>query len=586
MNSAQLLQHFDRISDVPDAIPRLRRFILDLAVRGKLLEQDPRDEPASELLKEIEAEKVRLVKAGKIRKQEPTPQVAIEDQPFELPSNWQWVRFGSIADFSAGRTPSRHDFSFWNTGDYPWVSIADMRDGGVVAATKETVSAKAKNQVFRSEPAPVGTVIMSFKLTIGKISRLGIPAFHNEAIISIHPYFQTMDDYLFKVLPQFSLQGNTKDAIKGATLNRDSITNIFLPLPPLGEQHRIVAKVEELMALCDRLEAAQAERESRRDRLVASSLNRLNNGADPDAFREHARFHFNHLPRLTTRSEHIQQLRQTILNLAVRGKLVPQDPHDEPASELLKRIQVEKTKLVKEGKRKKDVDLDQVDDTQTPFTLPPSWVWARFPELGIFGRGKSKHRPRNDRTLFDGGTHLLIQTGDVARSKGVIETHASKYNDSGLAQSMKWPKGTLCITIAANIADSGILSFDACFPDSVVGFIPASEFPSAKYFEYFIRTAKADLLAFAPATAQKNINLEILNAVLIPLPPLAEQQRIVAKVDELMTLCDRLEAQLTTTQTESRRLLEAVLHEALTEADHQELAATSCRSNIQETESR
>ena len=128
---------------------------------------------------------------------------------------------------------------------------------------------------------------------------------------------------------------------------------------------------------------------------------------------------------------------------------------------------------------------------------------------------------------------------------------------------MKWPKGTLCITIAANIADSGILSFDACFPDSVVGFIPASEFPSAKYFEYFLRTAKADLLAFASATAQKNINLEILNAVLIPLPPLAEQHRIVAKVDELMVICDRLEAQLTAAQTESRRLFEAVLHDAL-----------------------
>src|SRR5207248_11617213 len=118
----------------------------------------------------------------------------------------------------------------------------------------------------------------------------------------------------------------------------------------------------------------------------------------------------------------------------------------------------------------------------------------------------------------------------VARSNGVIKTYTSKYNDRGLAQSKKWPAGTLCITIAANIADSGILDFDACFPDSVVGFIPAEEFPNARYFEYFLRTAKADLLDFAPATAQKNINLEILNAVVIPLPPLAELNRIVAKL--------------------------------------------------------
>jgi type I restriction enzyme S subunit len=218
---------------------------------------------------------------------------------------------------------------------------------------------------------------------------------------------------------------------------------------------------------------------------------------------------------------------------------------------------------VKEGKAKRQEPLPEPNSDQAPFDLPVGWTWARFPELGTFGRGKSKHRPRNDPALFDGGTHLLIQTGDVARSQGVIETYTNKYNDFGLSQSFKWPKGTLCITIAANIADSGILSFDACFPDSVVGFIPASMFENARYFEYFVRTAKANLLEFAPATAQKNINLEILNSVLIPLPPLAEQRRIVAKVDELMALCAQLEAQLADTEAYSHRLLEAVLHDSL-----------------------
>ena len=309
---------------------------------------------------------------------------------------------------------------------------------------------------------------------------------------------------------------------------------------------------------------------------MAASLHRLNSPADTaetdapdlparqiDAFRDNACFVFNHLPRLTTRPVHIRQLRQTILNLALRGKLVPQDPDDEPASELLKQIQVEKVKLIKDGKLKRDDHLPPINEVEAPFDLPKGWAWARSPELGNFGRGKSKHRPRNDPVLFEGGTHLFVQTGDVARSKGIIETFTGKYNEVGLTQSAKWPKGTLCITIAANIADSGILSFDACFPDSVVGFIPASMFPNARYFEYFIRTAKADLLEFAPATAQKNINLEIWNTVLIPLPPLAEQHRIVARVDELMALCDQLEAQLTTTEADSRRLLEAVLHEAL-----------------------
>jgi hypothetical protein len=141
--------------------------------------------------------------------------------------------------------------TFWNNGVHPWVSIADMRDGQVLGATKETVSDKARERVFGSEPEPAGTIIMSFKLTIGKIARLGIPAFHNEAIISIRPLLPDLDAYLFKILPQCAERGDTKGAIKGATLNRESIANILLPLPPLAEQHRIVAKVDELMALCD-----------------------------------------------------------------------------------------------------------------------------------------------------------------------------------------------------------------------------------------------------------------------------------------------------------------------------------------------
>ena len=157
----------------------------------------------------------------------------------------------------------------------------------------------------------------------------------------------------------------------------------------------------------------------------------------------------------------------------------------------------------------------------------------------------------------------MVQTGDVARSSGEILTFTAKYNDIGLSQSRLWPKGTLCITIAANIADTGILGFPACFPDSVVGFVPVQDFENARYFDYFMKTAKADLLEFAPATAQKNINLDILTQVLIPLPPLAEQRRIVAKVDELMALCDQLGSSLTDNEQTRSRLLESVLHNAL-----------------------
>ena len=347
-------------------------------------------------------------------------------------------------------------------------------------------------------------------------------------------------------------------------INKNQLTGFVIPLPPLAEQHRIVAKVDELMALCDQLEAARTKREETRDRLAAASLIRLNDpDPDPVVFRNQAAFALENLAPLTTRIDQIKALRQTILNLAVHGKLVRQNPSDEPASELLKRVAADRVTLEKNGSLKKPEPLPAVDAADTPFDLPSRWAWARFPEIGTFGRGKSKHRPRNDPLLYNGGKYPFIQTGDVARAGGSIKTYSNLYNDVGLAQSAMWPTGTLCITIAANIADSGILEFDACFPDSVVGLIAHNSFEGARFFEYFIRTAKADLHEFAPSTAQKNINLGILTEVLIPLPPLAEQHRIVAKIDELMGLCDQMEVNLATGEGTRRRLLDALLHEVL-----------------------
>ena len=237
-------------------------------------------------------------------------------------------------------------------------------------------------------------------------------------------------------------------------INDSDFAILPFPLPPRAEQHRIVAKVDELMGLCDRLEAARTEREATRDRLAAASLIRLNDpDPDPVVFRKHAAFALENLTPLTTRRDQIKAMRQTILNLAVRGKLVAQDPNEEPASELLKRIAADRGTLEKHGSLKNSKPLPPVDTTDAPFDLPSGWAWARFPEVGTFGRGKSKHRPRNDPILYNGGKYPFIQTGDVARSGGSIETYSNLYNDAGLTQSAIWPTGTLCITIAANIAE-------------------------------------------------------------------------------------------------------------------------------------
>jgi type I restriction enzyme S subunit len=571
MNAERLLAHYEQIADAPDAIARLRRFVLDLAVRGKLMPQDANDEPASELLKRIAKEKARLVKAGKIRKPKAIP--PLPETPFPIPSNWRWSQLAEIGILS----PRNEALDTLETSFVPMSLIA--AEYGVLNQYEIRLWGEIKKGYTHFAEGDVGLAKITpcfenGKSTVFRNLTGGIGAGTTELHV-VRSLFVDQDYILlFLKSPHFIETGIPK--MTGTAGQKRVPTEYFahspFPLPPLAEQHRIVAKVDALMALCDRLEAARTNREAVRDRLAAASLARLH-APDPETFHADARFVLDALSALTTRPDQIKALRQTILNLAVRGKLVPQEPNEEPASELLKRIAADKARLVKEGKTKRQNPLPKVDLDQSPFDLPVGWAWGRFPEIGIFGRGKSKHRPRNDPALFDGGEHLMIQTGDVARSQGVIETYTSKYNDFGLSQSFKWPKGTLCITIAANIADSGILSFDACFPDSVVGFIPASMFENARYFEYFVRTVKANLLEFAPATAQKNINLEILTQVLIPLPPLAEQHRIVAKVDELMTLCDRLEAGLATADNTCRRLLDALFAEALSPVDDRELEA-------------
>ena len=276
MNAAHLLALYDRVVDTPDAVRRLRRFVLDLAVRGRLVEQDPADEPASELLKRIEKGKGQPARFDRARRSKPLPLVDPRKVPFELPTAWQWVYFGNIVEFAAGRTPARKELEYWDPGEFPWVSIADMVDGETVRSTKESVSVEARLNVFKREPEPIGTMIMSFKLTIGKIAKLGIPAFHNEAIISIWPSVADLDPFLFRVLPDLARSTTAKGAVKGATLNRQSLSTIMVPLPPMSEQRRIVDKIDELMGLCDRLEggldAVSGTRSRLLDALVHESL--------------------------------------------------------------------------------------------------------------------------------------------------------------------------------------------------------------------------------------------------------------------------------------------------------------------------
>ena len=233
----------------------LKKSILQEAVQGKLVPQNPDDEPAGVLLERIKAEKQELIKAGKIKKDKRKSDIIKMDEvPFEIPDSWEWIRFSNLVNFSMGKTPPRKETEYWVNPIYSWVSIADMSSDSTIYSTKEMVNQYSSDKIFKNNISPAGTLLMSFKLTVGKVSILGMNAYHNEAIISIFPFVdddKIVTSYLFKILPLIAQNGDTKTAIKGATLNSDSLSNLLIPLPPLAEQKRIVSKIEKLMKYCD-----------------------------------------------------------------------------------------------------------------------------------------------------------------------------------------------------------------------------------------------------------------------------------------------------------------------------------------------
>ena len=321
-------------------------------------------------------------------------------------------------------------------------------------------------------------------------------------------------------------------------------------------KHRIVAKVDELMTLCDQLEAAQQERERRRDRLASASLQRLNQpavDATPATQREHARFHLHHLPCLTNRPEHIKAMRQTFFNLAVCGKLVDQESDDEPVAKLLKRS---------------GVSVVNSRSDNNFHAIPPTWTWVTVDEIASVTSGTTPSRevaeyysPNGTPWVLSGETSnpFITATTQHVTNKALKETSLKLY-----------PPGTLIVAMYGQGKTRGQiaeLSIAATTNQACVAIVSKLEDQGhRRYVKLFFQKIYEEIRELAAGGAQPNLNGGKIKSTLIPLPPLAEQYCIVAKVDALMALCDQLEAQLTATQTDSRRLLEAVLEAALAPA--------------------
>ncbi len=559
MNPDRLLSLFDRIADAPDAVPRLRRFILDLAVRGKLVEQDPNDEPALELLKRIAAEKARLVKAGEIRKTSPASPISQNNAPFNLPIGWAWSTIGGICSKTGSGSTPRGGKAAYKPSGIVFLRSQNVYDDGLrlndVAYIDSTIHE-------RMSGTAVEKLDLLLNITGGSIGRCCLaPDDLGEANISQHvAIIRTAIDgpqhflHCLILSPYFQafIFGEQTGAGRGG-LPKYKMDRIPVALPPLAEQHRIVAKVDELMALCDKLEAARAEREATRDRLAAASLAHLNEpDPDPATFRNHAAFALDNLSSLTTRVDQIKALRQTILNLAVRGKLVKQDPNDEPASELLKRIREWKLEATAQKQiRVPRRSLKPISDSEKPYLRPSGWEWAQLGEIIYIKSG-------------DGLTAANMRCGDVPvfGGNGINGHHDTSNVDQPtiVIGRVGYYCGSIHVTPPkAWITDNAFITH---FCQDAINLI----------FLVLLLNG-TNLKEEENATAQPVISGSKIYPIIVGLPPLAEQHRIVAKVDELMAICDQLEVSLTAGDDTRCRLFDALLHATLTSASDQEITA-------------
>lgn len=489
----------------------LKDSIIRLAMQGKLVEQRAAEGNAHTLRLSIDADRKQKVQNKTVKENKKIEPITEEDIPFDIPDSWEWIRFGEMVFYNMGKTPSRAELEWWNN-DFPWVSIADMPENEHITKTKECVSMAAIAEKFSGKIAKAGTLLMSFKLTVGRVSILDIDAVHNEAIISIYPYADsegTIQDYLFQLLPYISQFGDSKNAIKGKTLNDTSISNLLIPLPPLAEQKRIVAKIEELLPLIDRYEVAWNKLEAFNKRFPVD-------------------------------------IQKSILQMAIQGKLVEQRPEEGTGEELFQQIQTEKQTLIKAGKIKKEKPLPEIAEDEKPYEIPANWTWVRFGDLGSYKKGpfgsaitKSMFVPKGN-----GAVKVYEQKNAIQKNASLGDYYISREYFETKMTGFEVLPGDIIVSCAGTIGETYVM------PEQIEQGIINQALMRMKiftplYIPYFLVffdfVLKKDARSSSKGSAIKNIPpFEILKNYLVPLPPLAEQKRIVAKLEEILPLCERL----------------------------------------------
>ncbi len=568
--SVALSEHLPLLATAPDGIQKLRGLILELAVRGKLVPQDPNDEPASELLKRIAKERARLEADGTCKKSKATPLSGEIEWPFELPNGWEWEQFGEIAVVERGGSPRPiKSFLTDDPGGLNWIKIGDTDKGGkYITSTSERIRREGLTKTRMVFP---GDFLLTNSMSFGRPYITQIEGCIHDGWLRISPPVSLDKDYLYTLLSSPFVRKLFVIAAAGAVvmnLNAEKVRELPIPLPPLAEQHRIVAKVDELMALCDRLEAEQTDAGAAHAKLVATLLGTLTQSTDAADLAANWQRLAEHFDTLFTTETGLDTLKQTILQLAVMGMLVPQDPNDEPASELLKRISKERARLEAEGTCKKFKSMPPVEHNEQPFPLPNGWIWERIGNYVLqtdYGLSEKTFEATEGVPVLKMGD---IQAGEVmlGNQKKVPST------TEGLPFLLLKPDDLLYnrTNSAELVGKTGIFRgprLQYSFASYLIRIRCANDLISAYFLNLAMNAPLFRETEISPHLKQQcgqaNVNGTILRNMKVPVPPATEQHRIVAKVDELMTLCDRLKAGLAESRMQQERLATTLIEAAL-----------------------
>lgn len=543
-------EHFETIFGTRQNIQTLRDKVLELAVQGKLVEQDKNEEPASELIEIINNRRKMLFKKGKIKKQPWVEPIDEDEIPFDVPSKWEWVRLGEIADFIdyRGKTPKKTESGI------PLITAKNIKLGFINENPKEFIhESDYDNWMTRGIPK-YGNVIFTTEAPLGNVARLNIAgkyALAQRAIV-FKTHEQEIDSFLFFALLSKVIRDSIFDKATGTTvlgIKASKLKKIVIPLPPITEQKRIIHKVEALMSEIDQLERYLERKERLKVAVPKAVISAISNCQNEEELKVQLGFVIEHFTEVFQTAESLQELRNVILQLGIQGKLVPQNPKDAPASELLKNIQAEKELLLKEKVIKKDKALVEIEEDEIPFEIPANWEWARLDTLtSLITKGTT---PRGGRMAYIDNGIKFYRAENVNKVLSVNETKyvSLDIHESFLSRSIL-QENDLLITIAGTLGRSAIVKKEN-LPGNVNQAISIIRFvnPSSvnlDYFNYYFSSALVNhmLLSKTKVTAIPNLTLEIIANTLVSIPPLAEQQRIVNKIESLFAVIDKLEKEM------------------------------------------